>query len=85
MSVIDLTDEMVVAAMEHVPGCDHDDMVNALALEAALRIASRCPECNGSGVIVYGVTVYEHGCGFPHDDTDERPCPECSEQEEIKF
>lgn len=31
---INLTDEMVVAAMEHVPGCDHDDMVNAL--EAAL-------------------------------------------------
>ncbi|MER9217926.1 hypothetical protein NKI48_03175 [Mesorhizobium sp. M0644] len=31
-----LTDEMVVAAMEHVPGCDHDDMVSAL--EAALAV-----------------------------------------------
>jgi hypothetical protein len=36
--VPDLTDEMVVAAMEHVPGCDHDDMVSAL--EAALSVQS---------------------------------------------
>lgn len=34
---IDLTDEMVVAAMEHIPGCDHDAMVDAL--QAALKLA----------------------------------------------
>lgn len=35
---IDLTDEMVVAAMDQVPGCDHDDMVDAL--ERALQLTS---------------------------------------------
>jgi hypothetical protein len=33
---VDLSDEMVVAAMAYVPGCDHDDMVSAL--EAALGL-----------------------------------------------
>jgi hypothetical protein len=36
-----------------------------------------CGHCNGSGVIGRRVSVYEHGCGFPHDDTEEEPCPEC--------
>lgn len=36
-----------------------------------------CEACDGSGVQAFRVSVYEHGCGFPHDDTDERPCPEC--------
>jgi hypothetical protein len=36
-----------------------------------------CDHCDGSGVIGRRVTVYEHGCGFPHDDTEELPCPEC--------
>jgi hypothetical protein len=36
-----------------------------------------CECCDGSGVEVFGVTVYEHGCGFSHDSTDERPCKEC--------
>jgi hypothetical protein len=36
-----------------------------------------CDACDGSGVEVFGTTVYEHGCGFSHDDTDERPCPQC--------
>lgn len=36
-----------------------------------------CPECLGSGVEVFAVTVYEHGCGFSHTSTDERPCREC--------
>lgn len=34
----DITDEMVVAAMNHVPGCDHDDMVDAIAAAFAARI-----------------------------------------------
>lgn len=37
-----------------------------------------CDECNGSGVYAYRITVYEPGCGFPHDDTAEKPCPECN-------
>jgi hypothetical protein len=36
-----------------------------------------CDNCDGSGIIARRVTVYEHGCGVPHDDTDERPCPKC--------
>lgn len=34
--------------------------------------------CGGEGMTVHRVTVYEHGCGFPHDDTDERLCVECN-------
>lgn len=37
-----------------------------------------CGGCDGSGVEVFGVTVYEHGCGFSHDSTDERPCRACN-------
>jgi hypothetical protein len=36
-----------------------------------------CDHCDGSGIIARRVSVYEHGCGVPHDDTDERPCPKC--------
>lgn len=36
-----------------------------------------CPECNGLAVKAIGCWVYEHGCGFPHRDSDEIPCPEC--------
>lgn len=46
------------------------DARNALGL-------TQCPDCDGGGVIVSRATVYEAGCGFSHDDTDERPCPSC--------
>lgn len=36
-----------------------------------------CGVCDGRGYTLHRVTVYEHGCGFPHDDTDERPCEHC--------
>jgi RecJ-like exonuclease len=36
-----------------------------------------CPRCDGYGAIGHTVTVYEHGCAFPHPDTEEIPCPEC--------
>lgn len=36
-----------------------------------------CDACLGSGVEVFGITVYEPGCGYSHDSTDERPCPAC--------
>jgi hypothetical protein len=36
-----------------------------------------CPACDGKGYTVHRVTVYEHGCGFPHYDSDERECEKC--------
>jgi DnaJ-class molecular chaperone len=36
-----------------------------------------CEACDGSGVIAKRITVYEHGCGFPHYDTHEEPCGGC--------
>jgi hypothetical protein len=36
-----------------------------------------CEACEGLGFILKRVTVYEAGCAFPHDDTDERQCEEC--------
>jgi hypothetical protein len=59
----------------------HDDEWQAYAERAGLlceRTTPECEACGGSGVIVSRVTVYEHGCGFPHDDTDESPCPKCA-------
>jgi hypothetical protein len=37
-----------------------------------------CDACEGSGVRVFRITVYEHGCGFPHDDSAEEPCGKCA-------
>ncbi len=37
-----------------------------------------CEECGGEAVFAYRVTVYEHGCGFPHDDTAEKKCGCCN-------
>ena len=37
-----------------------------------------CDACDGSGVHVFGVTVYEPGCGFSHASTDEEPCGKCN-------
>lgn len=36
-----------------------------------------CEACDGSGVEVFGITVYEPGCSFSHESSDERPCPLC--------
>ena len=36
-----------------------------------------CQNCDGAGVTFHRVAVYEAGCAFPHDDTDERKCVEC--------
>jgi DnaJ-class molecular chaperone len=38
----------------------------------------QCDACDGSGVEVFGTFVYEPGCGFGHDSTDERPCGKCN-------
>lgn len=40
-AILDIEDAMVVAAMEHTPGCDHDDMVSAI--EAALKAKLTTP------------------------------------------
>jgi DnaJ-class molecular chaperone len=56
------------------------DLLSASKMRDNAREATMfvdCDHCDGSGVIARRVTVYEHGCGFPHDDTDEQPCPEC--------
>lgn len=44
----------------------------------APEVEVTCSNCDGSGVIGRRVSVYENGCGFPHDDTHEEPCPECN-------
>jgi hypothetical protein len=36
-----------------------------------------CPTCRGLAVTPRAVWVYEPGCGFGHDDTEEDACPEC--------
>lgn len=42
-----------------------------------------CEECGGEGCDRRRVTVYEHGCGFPHDDVEEIPCLACGGTGEI--
>lgn len=39
-----------------------------------------CPACDGEGHTVHRITVYEAGCGFPHDDSEERRCERCKGQ-----
>ena len=36
-----------------------------------------CEACDGKGYTAHRITVYEAGCGFAHDDVDERSCEEC--------
>lgn len=38
---------------------------------------AECAVCDGLGYLITRVTVYEHGCGFPHDDSHEIPCDAC--------
>jgi hypothetical protein len=44
--------------------------------EGPLQLVT-CDACDGRGYTSHRITVYEHGCGFPHDDTDERRCEKC--------
>ena len=37
-----------------------------------------CDACDGSGVEVFGVWVYEPGCSFGHMSDDEVPCGKCN-------
>lgn len=36
-----------------------------------------CDACDGSGEEVFGIWVYEPGCGYGHTSTDGRPCSKC--------
>lgn len=36
-----------------------------------------CEACDGKGYTLRRITVYEPGCGFPHDDAEELPCEHC--------
>jgi hypothetical protein len=38
---------------------------------------AECPACGGEGCFVTRITVYELGCGFPHDDSHEETCTIC--------
>lgn len=37
-----------------------------------------CEACDGEGYTVHGAWTYEHGCGVPWRDTEERPCEKCN-------
>ena len=37
-----------------------------------------CEQCCGDGITRHAIWVYEHGCGFPHEDVEERPCDACN-------
>lgn len=70
----------------HQPGSPWFD--GADAFEAYLDDQERltlavCETCAGDGCIRRLITVYEHGCGFPHDDVEEQPCPDCGGSGEI--
>lgn len=42
-----------------------------------MNFCETCDYCKGEGIIGRRVRVYEHGCGFARDDTEESPCPKC--------
>ena len=45
---------------------------------SAERRFLECQYCDGTGEVCTGTaTIYEHGCGFWHDDAIMSPCPEC--------
>jgi hypothetical protein len=46
-------------------------------LAAAPEIIADCPYCGGDGHTLHRISVYEHGCGFPHDDVEARHCTDC--------
>lgn len=37
-----------------------------------------CDACDGMGIIGKRITVYEPGCAFPRDDTEETDCVMCA-------
>lgn len=39
-----------------------------------------CGCCDGEGTVQRRITVYEHGCGFGHDDYVDEQCKPCAGQ-----
>lgn len=37
-----------------------------------------CPVCDGSGVVVFAISVHEPGCGYSHESADEKRCGACN-------
>jgi hypothetical protein len=46
-------------------------------LAAAPEIIAVCPSCGGEGHTLHRISVYEHGCGFPHDDVEAQHYTDC--------
>lgn len=67
----EIEDEMVVAAMEHVPGCDHDDMVSAV--EAALAAS---PYLRLARSTLSLLKASRRPCTCHPDDNPPTPCPQ---------
>ncbi len=60
------------------PGCTQWECDHAQGADDEPPLAwHECPDCDGEGHTVHRITVYELGCGFPHDDSEERPCERC--------
>lgn len=49
-----------------------------MTFHEAPEVFIECTECGGDGVIRKNIWVYEHGCGFGHDDVTETPCRLCN-------
>lgn len=53
-------------------------MSEAMTLDHGPETLSECSQCCGEGVLRQTVWVYEHGCGYPHEDVEELPCQACN-------
>lgn len=49
-----------------------------MTLAEAPEVFVECAHCGGDGVIRKSIWVYEHGCGFGHEDVLEAPCRFCN-------
>jgi hypothetical protein len=49
---------------------------NPTNLAAAPEIITACPPVEERATL-RSIFVYEHGCGFPHDDVEARYCTDC--------
>lgn len=49
-----------------------------MSSQHAPEVFVTCDDCCGDGVIRHAIWVYEHGCGFGHDDVSEDTCQACN-------
>lgn len=57
-------------------------IVDAAPIGEFFTLATCCA-CDGKGYSAHRISVYEHGCGFPHHDIDEIKCQQCNGYGEI--